>query len=635
MTNHNRPDFEKLQRLFTKHEPPELRGYVAKAGVGGPALAGSGVPPLGVARFVPSAKNGLFVPTDAAGPAPIDYIGTYVTLDQYLDIGLPYKEPIIEAVIAHLAEAHDRETMLLNLALLNRAAADREQLAKLNADFPRILKGDARRRFEAVMASESGGEGHPIVARHPVLAAIRYLLTHPSEGEPREQFLPMVAAILFTQGVAMTLNTDQDPAQEGVEDKPAQLALEVVRNSFLYEHEDTWATIDRVARLWKDFGARLKRFKLRGDPAALLAEATGLELEEILGLGFALLAHSMQWEPGKPPYFKEDMGSGMAPAKIQAFVSLISGDAAAFGRAFRGRVSRYDFLPFQEKPVLRAKAGLLVLDEAFLWERVTSGLYWIMHDYEKARGTKNRVRWTQAYSEMVELMVEDQLHAMAPPVLGEGDTFYTEEDFGRAYPGKRCDAAIDFGMSMGLFEIVSGQVSVQTRIEGSAKKLQEDTERLVIKKCRQLHAAAAAVLGDEFPLTGVRRTSGLRITPVVVVGGGYPVNPFTIELIGSRLAGESLLTDARIEPLALVGLGELEMLEGLAESGPAATEILREWQGSGLRNVPLRNFLLHRFGQGGHFRPNRMREHVDSVLDDVVKRLKLPDDPGLRGSEVA
>ena len=56
------------------------------------------------------------------------------------------------------------------------------------------------------------------------------------------------------------------------------------------------------------------------------------------------------------------------------------------------------------------------------------------------------------------------------------------------------------------------------------------------------------------------------------------------------------------------------MLEGLAENGPTATETLREWRESGLGSVPLRNFLLHRFGQEGRFRPDRMRDHVDSVF---------------------
>ncbi|MGH2739388.1 MAG: hypothetical protein ACRDH6_02735, partial [Actinomycetota bacterium] len=418
MTKHDRPDFDKLERLFTEHEPPELRGYVAGAGVGRPALAGSSVPPLGVSQFAPSGKNGLFVPTDAAGPGPIDYIGTYVTLDQYLDIGLPYEELVMEPLIAHLAAAHDRETMLLNLALLNRVASDREQLAQLTREFPAILKDDARHRFESLMGSDGGGEGHLIVARHPILAAIRYLLTHPAAGEPRNQFPPMVAAILFSQAVAMTLNAERDGSSETLAGRPALLALEVVRASFLYEHEDRWATIDRLVRLWRRFGPALSRSKLRGEPAALLAEATGLDLEEILGLGFALLAHSMQWKPGKPPYLKADMGSGMPKEKIEAFVSLISADAGQFAAAFRTSASRFDFLAFQERPVLRATPGLLVLDEAYLWERVTAGLYWIVHDHEKAGGRKRRIRWNQAYGEMVELMAENQLETMAPPVLG-------------------------------------------------------------------------------------------------------------------------------------------------------------------------------------------------------------------------
>jgi hypothetical protein len=51
--------------------------------------------------------------------------------------------------------------------------------------------------------------------------------------------------------------------------------------------------------------------------------------------------------------------------------------------------------------------------------RVTRGLYWLVHDYEKfTHGETARNRWTQAYSEMIETRVEDQLRAMAPRLIG-------------------------------------------------------------------------------------------------------------------------------------------------------------------------------------------------------------------------
>ena len=63
------------------------------------------------------------------------------------------------------------------------------------------------------------------------------------------------------------------------------------------------------------------------------------------------------------------------------------------------------------------------------FERVTRGLYWLIHDYEKsAYGDKARNRWTQAYSEMIETRVEDQLRQIAPQLIGGQRAFFTEGD---------------------------------------------------------------------------------------------------------------------------------------------------------------------------------------------------------------
>lgn len=570
------------------------------------------------------------VPADAQVPAPIDYIGTYITLPEYLLPELPEEDWALEEVVAYLADGHDRETMIVSLALLNGLSSDGDKLPRLTEEFQSVLRAEVRDRFDAAMSSTGAGLGRMLVARHPILAGIRYLLTHPPKEQARSELPPMVAAILFTQAVAATLNAEPERSEETILGHPVHLVLEVVRSGLLYQHEDTYATIDRLVRLWRDYGSRVSRYRLRARPAELVQQASGLEVEDILALGFAFLAHSMQLEPGKPPYLRHDLGSRMPEERIAAFLELVSATPKKLGAAFKGRKSRYDFLPFQEKPVLRTDKGFLVLDEGYLWDRVTSGLYWIVHDHEKRRSDRDRLRWNQAFSEMVELMVEDQLRQLAPPLLSAsgGTTFYTEEDFARAFARKRSDTGIDFGASFALFEIVSGQPSVPVRVQGEAKKLFEDTERLVIKKCRQLHETAMALFADEAALTCHEPRGALRITPVVVVAGGFPLNPFTLELVESMLREERLLDDPRMDKLAIIDLGELEMLEGVAEQGHGVPKLLVEWQHSSLRNVALRNFLIRNYGTISNFRPSRMEDRVDRTFKDVIARLQLPDEDG-------
>ena len=67
----------------------------------------------------------------------------------------------------------------------------------------------------------------------------------------------------------------------------------------------------------------------------------------------------------------------------------------------------------------------------------------------------------------------------------------------KAYPEhKTADTVIDFGERFVAFEIVSGQISVNTRVHGSLMSYEADLERLVFKKLRQLDDTASCLIRD-------------------------------------------------------------------------------------------------------------------------------------------
>ena len=93
-------------------------------------------------------------------------------------------------------------------------------------------------------------------------------------------------------------------------------------------------------------------------------------------------------------------------------------------------------LPIQERPLLRIGEVILVLDEQYLIERATQGLYWFVHEKERELdGQRGWRRWNGAYANMVERRVEDQLRRVTPPLIGgSGSAFFTEEDLQAAFP---------------------------------------------------------------------------------------------------------------------------------------------------------------------------------------------------------
>ena len=625
---------DRLARMLTENEPEELRSSYLALPAHGAHIAGSAARRIGANEYRELANSGLAIPADASLAAPIDYVSVYVTVNQYVDYD---PNGGLDDLISVLGRNQTRETLLLNLALLNTIAADSNKLAEFESAFCELLAPPLGTRLKNLLYRGAEAGKHRLLARQPILAAIRYVLRNDIGGRDETGDVgTLIAAAMFSQAVAVNLAAERDSSEQIV-GISVPMFFELMRSSLLYQADDMWSSIDRVVRLWRTFGDRIATFPLRMSPADLLRQISGLEIEELLGLAFLLYAHATQWEPGARPVVDSDMNSDMDPEKLQAFRALVASDAEGLRSAFAARTSStFDFLPIQERPVLLTDAGLLVLDLGYLWDRVTSGLYWIVHDHEKQRSERDRQRWSQAYAESVELMVEAQLQQMAPPVLGPGpgSTFYTEEDLERAYgETRRCDAVIDFGADILVVEVVSGQLHVRTRIEGDLSQFKKDTERLILDKCEQLDAACRAILGDPAALLGYQSATAIRLVPVVLVGGGYPINPFTMAYIRDSLDAEEWLSDARVAELCIIDVSELEILEGLAQLGETPNGVLRAWKASGIANVSLRNFVLRTRGGGRELRPHRMDAAVNSTFEKVLDLLRLRGDPAPTAEE--
>jgi hypothetical protein len=557
--------------------------------------------------------------------------GSYLHLSEYEDPDFVTGTAGSRAddVVRTIVDRNDRQSLVARLAVLSHESGRREQLDVAVGAYVASLPDATRWRFEAALSDESLGPNRVVLARHPLLAAIRRVLRDGrSRGDRAGLNHPQVMqdAIRIVHAIGETLDASVDDDGTRLGPWPTYLVMEMARLGPLYLEDDLYALIDRTLRLWRTYGSRLVRSRPRKPPLALLEEAVGLDPLDLFALGLAVMAHAMEWAPSKPLYLLDHMGSSIEPATIEVFLQFIAAGAEDLAGQFVHSNPRFDFLPLQIHPVLRTESGLLALDENYSWDRLTSGLFWVVHDQEKGLGELEAEQWRQTYAEMVELLAEESIRALAPSALGGAVTFYGEEQIGAAYGGVRCDAAIDFGSHVMLFEIVSGQLSTPTRIDGDAAKFIDDTNRLVINKCRQLDTSAAYILSDPARLTGFTPHAGLRVQPVLVVAGGYPVNPMTIDYVTSVLDQKGLLKDPRLEGLGVIELPDLEGLEGLVERGDNPLDVLGDWYRQERGRFPLRHFIAKRVGGFGFSsRPARMQAHVSDAMKNVLlPRLGLP-----------
>jgi hypothetical protein len=292
-------------------------------------------------------------------------------------------------------------------------------------------------------------------------------------------------------------------------------------------------------------------------------------------------------------------------------------------------------MAFVETPVLHypseddSPGGLVVIDLAFLLEKITVGLYWLVHDYLRDNESDlARQSWTQAWGDMVEAMVEDNLRGHVPVILGGQSALYTEHDLHASYPGhKTSDVVIDCGDVVMAIEIGSGRPSVDTVRGGNPDALRRDLERLAFKKIRQLDDTARCL--TEAPEKLIGSVTPIRpVQPVLVAAGGFFMSPVTANAIAEYCATNGFLTHALVRTPAVITMDEVEMLEGLAEHrGISMPALLQGWKSSPLKDVSLRNYLLDRFGTHiMDYRPSRMRPRFDRLSEDMIARLN-PLDP--------
>lgn len=589
---------------------------------GVPYLAGDGVRTPGT-LFT---RAGDFAIPASAQQAPIDFIGVYMVAGDYLvGAGSGLDDETIRRVATDLVmRGADQKSLLIGLGVLARIIGRQGDLKILVEAYREVLAPDARARFDSARVGE---EARVPLARQPLLAAFKKALVHRND-DPQGGLPVEFAALLLSHCAATELHAPWNDQEDLIGRLPARLAIDVVTNQGFNSQEDVVSLFDRTLRLWRDYGDKGAERIGGRDPATLVAEITGLEIEDLLAMAFAIWAQASNWAAGDPVLLNPALHPNVDESKWGAFLALIAATPDELASAVQRGRSHWDFLPFQEHPVIRFTEGLLLIDETYLVQRVTQGLYWLVHDYLRGIDDRLRADWTQAWGDMVEAHAEDELRALAPTILGGGTSFYDEHDIAKAYGegGGRADVTIDFGTGFGVFEIVSGQLTVGSRIEGDPAAFKRDLEKLIYKKARQLDGTARKLIEDQERLTGAAGPPR-RVRPVVVTGGGLPVNPVTVNEAADYCAEQNLLDHALAQPAVLIDLGELEMLEGMHERGYNALDLIDGWQASNIAALSLRNWLLQQFGgKPDPYRPARIAPRIDGFFDSMIARLGFSDD---------
>ena len=630
-----------------------LRATAGPAPAGTWTDAGLLVPDLSVT----AAHLGL-VRTGESSPWLDEYVKQYLTSADYfgplIAAGLP-ADPA--SLIDNLLLVHPREVYLSVLTALNHAAHHPELAEAYRARFLARLTPAMAAHVSQVMDGKADGNKRALLARQPVLRAMRTVLTfqRPEGASPPESMRGLVPGmdpelsgmllVHLTATQQQSLRAAGEPMFGGL---PESLAMEMVANGLFHSGEQPDVLLARTRMLWETYGSKINlgRLKVRARPLDLLREATGLDLDDIVALTLAYHGHIRAHQPDLSPAVNAFAGIAVSRVTVETYLASFASTAAELAGKLAASPGSWQMLPIQERPLLRVGEALLVLDEQYLIERATQGLYWFVHEYERdldissgGDGKRGWTRWNNAYASMVERRVEDQLRRMTPTLLGSSSAFFTEENLQAAFPGKKnADAGIDYGDLVLLAEVVATHVSLSARENANVIAYGKDIDKFFVKKARQLDETAASLLHDPQPAGSPLSMPAQRILPVAVRGGQFPVNPVTRVHIDAAIKAARLLNyrraDLPVFPFAPVDLGELEMCETLHETrGRSLPDLIRQWQASDdYARSSLRNFLIKTYGEDAFPRPADMRAELARTLSLSAARLGIswtpPSAPG-------
>lgn len=150
------------------------------------------------------------------------------------------------------------------------------------------------------------------------------------------------------------------------------------------------------------------------------------------------------------------------------------------------------------------------------------------------------------------------------------------------------DIAIDLGTDLVLVEVVSARVTAQMQVFGNLELLEQNLERMLFKKMKQLARVSSNLISGAAAIPDVDLSNVERLWPVLVTAGELMQTEILWDEIDARLPQE--LTAARIQPLSVFDIGDFELLLALVVAGHHLPDVLGRKAAGPYRRLEIARF---------------------------------------------
>ncbi|MEU7529277.1 hypothetical protein AB0A74_26365 [Saccharothrix sp. NPDC042600] len=581
--------------------------------------------------------SGLVVPESSiAQRHPIDLVSLVITSS---DVGLGAST--LEEVAREMSRCPLAGTVTALTGLMARLRERGADHKRIDLDFARAALTEEL-LAEVVSRIERGDR---LVTEHSVLKLIEYALRHCYTGNhvvPRVEYLAWMMLVLNDH---LGVGDDADDAAPDlglyIDGEPvaraSTLAADTVANQYFHAEVDLPSLIARFQRRWREMPADDLSAGCGIDLDGIYLTTVGVPFEDLVTVATMVWGMSAQ---GSVVLKTAEMCRALSwdAERLDSVLELMARDPAEMVAAIdQDEYSgTWSFNAFERFPILRLDAETVVavnpdyvLCRAYGWLPLFDIATALEHAAsiggEKARGDVPPMsaitNYLRANTERYALEV---LESIAPR-RGPFKRLWDELELQAAYPGKQakkvCDAVLEEPGAWVAVEVSSRSVQRKLASAASPQALLDDVLRGVVDKAKQLEATLTRLREDESRLTGRAAEQGRRFVPILLISEGFPLGPVTRAVINDRLRRSNVLQNEQSQPLHIIGMHELELLEHAVTTGRGSlVDLLDAHARSTMAQMNLRDFLVGYLG--GHHRPARQVRLWEKALAATTARMK-------------
>ena len=358
------------------------------------------------------------------------------------------------------------------------------------------------------------------------------------------------------------------------EDPLRRVARELVTESFLMKPLNLSFELTRARYLFVKIHRRLAL-----DPPTdfvdidqIFHEATGIDLDTYVSIGIAIATHYLKYIAERQHlsekldfivfqptnWFRDSLLDRSALAKAFDMISMTLSDFRSMVIGQSRREMAYDFIAMKSRPFLRLGDDTYVLISfEYLFERLTTGVYWVIFDYLKKNDLQ--LRFSRYNGIIFQTYVEEIITQTVKQKREQTEKLLIDQTYKIGRKTYRTPDVMLFGSDYAiLIEASATRLQAKrTTSLGMPEAFHDDCQKMIFHNAKSLDSCIQHMRNGQVPLEGIRFDKIKNFYPVIVTPERFPKFPIIDMYLDTEIARLSLLSAQDISPLSIMAIEDL------------------------------------------------------------------------------